>query len=245
MKVVVCDDEPLARERVARMLEGMSGYEVVAQAGNGSECLSALEKQAADVVLLDIRMPEMDGLETAKHISEMESPPAVIFCTAYGEHALDAFKVNAVDYLLKPIRKDNLEKALSQATVLNKAQIQHLQENVPDESQGRTHISAKTHKGLELIPIEQIAYFMADQKYVTVYWEQGEVLIDETLKDLETEFNGRFLRIHRNALVAKNRIEALEQASQGHYVVRLQGVEERVTVSRRHVSGLRKVMQSL
>lgn len=247
MRVLVCDDEQLARERVRRLAEQINGVEVVAEAANGRDAVSEAQRTHPDVVLLDIRMPDMDGLEAASHLLNTERPPAVIFCTAYDEHALEAFKVHAVDYLLKPVNRADLGDALQRAGTLNRVQLAAVQDESPlgGEAHRRQHISARTHKGIELVPVNEIRYFQADQKYVTVRWPGGEVLIDETLKELEDEFGDRFVRIHRNALVALEYLEGMELAEQGHYQVRLRDVEDRLTVSRRHVPGLRKVMQRL
>jgi two-component system response regulator AlgR len=247
MRVLVCDDEHLARERLKRLAEDVRGVEVVAEAANGREAVTESQRTHPDVVLLDIRMPDMDGLEAAEHLLNTDKPPAVIFCTAYDEHALQAFKVHAVDYLLKPVNREDLEDALDRAATLNRAQLAAVQDETDDEDgpRRRQHISARTHKGIELVPVSDVRYFQADQKYVTVRWPGGEVLIDETLKELEDEFGDRFVRIHRNALVALEYLEGMELAEQGHYQVRLRDVEDRLTVSRRHVPGLRKVMQRL
>jgi two-component system response regulator AlgR len=248
MRVLVCDDEQLARSRLKRLAEEIDEVEVVAEAANGREAVNEAQRTQPDVVLLDIRMPDMDGLEAASHLLNTERPPAVIFCTAYDEHALQAFKVHAVDYLLKPVNRQDLGAALERAGSINKAQLKQVKEETGldgGQSNERQHISARTHKGIELVPVNEIRYFQADQKYVTVRWPDGEVLVDETLKDLETEFGDRFVRIHRNALVALEYLEGMEMADQGHYQVRLRGVDDRLTVSRRHVPGLRKVMQRM
>lgn len=249
MRVLVCDDEQLARGRIRRLAEEIEGVTVVAEAADGREAVSEAQRTQPEVVLLDIRMPDMDGLEAASHLLNTERPPAVIFCTAFDEHAIQAFKVHAVDYLLKPVNREDLAAALERAGSLNRAQLETIKEEVVGEdgetSNQRQHISARTHKGIELVPVNEIRYFQADQKYVTVRWPDGEVLIDETLKELEDEFGDRFVRIHRNALVALEYLEGMELAEQGHYQVRLRGLDDRLTVSRRHVPGLRKVMQRL
>ncbi len=251
MKVLVCDDEQLARERLTRLVADMDGYEVVGEAVNGAEAVQRLTETDADIVLMDIRMPQMDGLEAAKLISQGKAPPAIIFCTAYDDHALQAFNVNAVGYLLKPVRREALAEALGKARSLNRVQLSALSEvnaandSAPHSGKQRTHISAKTHRGIELVPVDDVRYFLADQKYVTVRSGRGEVLIDETLKDLEDEFGERFVRIHRNSLIARRFIDGLEQISTGHYQVRLRDTDERLTVSRRHVSGLRRLLQHL
>lgn len=243
MDIVIVDDEALARERLARMLAAESDYRVVATAADGAQAMAAVMREDPDIVLLDIHMPGDSGIETAGLLAQLDDPPAIIFCTAYDQHALDAFGVNAVDYLLKPVSKSKLLAALVKAQHLNKAQRQLL--NRDSGGSSRTHISARTRRGVELIPIEQVFYFSADQKYVTVFHQQGETLIDETLKELETEFAPRFLRIHRNALVPLNRIEAMVRNDSGQYVLRLTGTDLQPVVSRRHAGGVREVMSRL
>lgn len=245
MKILIVDDEKLARDRLSRMVSGIEDCELVGEAANGLEAVRAVESLDPDVILLDIRMPGMDGLEAAHHISKSEAPPAIIFCTAYEEHAVDAFRVNAVGYLLKPVRQSDLEDALGSAKRANRAQLAALKDDDTVGGNARTHISARTRRGIELIPVNEVRYFQADQKYVTVRHGEGELLIDETLRELETEFGERFVRIHRNALIAVRFLEGLERDSSGHYSVRLKGVDDRLSVSRRHVSGLRKFIQRL
>ncbi len=242
MKVLIVDDERLARDRLARMVSALDGYRVVGEADNGKVALAQAQEHDADVVLLDIRMPGMDGLETARHLSELPEPPAVIFCTAYEEHAVQAFELQAVGYLLKPVRRDSVQRALEQAQRVNKAQLAALNGLEPSR---RTHISARTHRGIELIPVEDVRYFQADQKYVTVRFGDGEVIIDEPLKDLEREFAELFVRIHRNALVAAAHIESLERLGVGQSCIRLRGVEQPLDVSRRHLSAVRRLVKRL
>ncbi|MCC1497407.1 LytTR family DNA-binding domain-containing protein [Alcanivorax sp. 1008] len=246
MRVLVCDDEKLARDRLARLTEAVPDTEVVGEAANGREAVILAQSKRPDVVLLDIRMPDMDGIEAARHLLKLEHPPAVIFCTAYDEHALQAFKVQAVDYLLKPVSREDLATALGRVHGISRSRLDALEGEVdPQGAAQRRHISARTHRGIELVPVSEIRYFLADQKYVTVKYPDGEVLIDDTLKELEDEFGERFVRIHRNALVAVGWLEGMELATAGHYQVRLKGVEERLVVSRRHVAGLRKMMARL
>ncbi len=242
MKILIVDDEQLARDRLARMIEGFEGHEVVGEAANGVEAVQEASARQPEVVLMDIRMPGMDGLEAARHFVDLEEPPAVIFCTAYEEHAVEAFDLQAVGYLLKPVRKENLESALGKARRVNKAQLAALADEQPPR---RTHISARTRKGIELIPVDEVRYFQADQKYVTVRHGQGEIIVDETLKELEEEFGDRFLRVHRNALVAARYIVGLNRQPDGHYQIRLKDIEEMVDISRRHVATVRRVVKSL
>ncbi len=242
MKVMVVDDEGLARDRVRRMLDGLEDHECIAEAANGSEALERIAQTRPDVVLLDIRMPGMDGLEAADHIGKLEEPPAVIFCTAYEEHAVEAFNLQAVGYLLKPVRKEQLAQALSNAQRVNRAQLSALS-NI---DQGRrSHISARTRRGLELIPVEDVLYLQADQKYVTVRHMEGETIVDETLKELEDEFGDLFVRVHRSALVAVRHIAGLEKSSDGQAQLVLRGTDERLDISRRHVAHVRKFVRAL
>ena len=246
MKVLVVDDEKLARERLVRMVETLDEYDVAGVADSGEEAIRQAIKLEPDIVLLDIRMPGMDGLEAGKQLSTLASPPAVIFCTAFGEHAIEAFDVNAAGYLMKPVRREALSDGLAKARQVNKVQFESIMgKDASTDERSRTHISAKTRRGIELIPLSEVKFFQADHKYVTVRHEGGEVLIDDTLRDLESEFGDRVVRIHRNALVMMDHLEGLERDPSGHYQVRMRGIEEKLDVSRRHVSGLRRLVQTL
>ncbi|MNZ81907.1 Sensory transduction protein LytR [compost metagenome] len=247
MNVLIVDDEPLARERLARMVGQLDGYRVLEPlASNGEEALTLIDNLRPDIVLLDIRMPGLDGLQVAARLCEREAPPAVIFCTAHDEFALEAFQVSAVGYLVKPVRPEALEEALKKAERPNRMQLAALTRPAEDHGAPRSHISARTRKGIDLIPLEQVIYFIADHKYVTLRHEHGEVLLDEPLKALEDEFGERFVRIHRNALVARSRIERLQRTPMGHFQLYLRGLgDEALTVSRRHVAGVRKLMNQL
>jgi two-component system response regulator AlgR len=171
----------------------------------------------------------------------------VVFCTAHDEFALDAFQVSAVGYLVKPVRSEHLLEALKKAEKPNRVQLAALTRPAAEAGTGpRSHISARTRKGIELIPLDQVIYFIADHKYVTLRHEGGEVLLDEPLKALEDEFGDRFVRIHRNALVARERIERLQRTPLGHFQLYLKGLNgDALIVSRRHVAGVRKMMQQL
>lgn len=246
MDVLIVDDEILARQRLARMVEKIEGFNVVAEAGDAEQALIAVLAHDPDVVLLDIRMPGKDGLSLAEEISTMDDAPAVIFCTAFDQYALDAFNTNAVGYLLKPVKAEQLLQVLDKASRLNKIQRQAAEQKLTaPKTDGRNHISAKTRRGVELISLEDIRYFVADHKYVTVFHLQGEHLLDETLKELEEEFGSRFLRIHRNALVSVKHIEAIERNAQGQYQVRLSGCTQKPLVSRRHVGGVKEFMKGI
>lgn len=243
MRVMIVDDERPALTRLSGMLEGNADYQVCCEATNGLEAVRLAEEYKPDIVLLDIRMPGMDGLEAARHMAEMEQPPAVIFTTAYGEHALEAFETHAVAYLLKPIRKEKLLEALSVAARPNKAQLSQIATETQKDK--RTHICARVRGNLELIPLIDIYYFYADQKYVTVRHKNGEVLIEEPLKNLEVEFTDEFLRVHRNALVAINIVNGMEKTQEGRFHVRLKGLDETLEISRRHVPQVRSFLKGL
>ena len=248
MKVLVCDDEALARDRLVRMLRDAANCEVVGEAENGLDALSKVATLTPDLVLLDIRMPVMDGIACAEELARLPNPPAVIFITAFDEHALAAFQVEAIGYLLKPVRRDLLNEALSRATRVNRAQLQHIREQANDDGKPgatRNHITARTHRGLELVPLDEIYYFLADQKYVTVRHTKGQVLLDETLKELETEFGARYIRVHRNALMSATFLEGLELLPSGQYQVRLKGIPDKLLVSRRHLADIRDKMHNL
>lgn len=244
MEILIVDDEPLARQRLVRMIEKLETHNVIAQAENAEAALAAIEHYDPDVVLLDVRMPGKDGLTLAHEVSQLEYPPAIIFCTAFDQYALDAFGTCAIGYLLKPIKSEQLADALAKAQKLNKVQLAVTQPRA-DTKNTRTHISAKTRRGIELIPIEDIRYFVADHKYVTVYHINGEHLLDETLKELEEEFGERFIRIHRNALVSVKHIEAVERTGEGQYQVRLHSTQQKPVVSRRHVGNLKNLIKQL
>jgi two-component system, LytTR family, response regulator AlgR len=240
MNLLIVDDEPLARSRLKRLAEQVAGCMVLGEAGNGREAVELVERLAPDVVLMDIQMPLMDGLEAARHIAELETPPAVIFCTAYDEYALDAFNVQAVGYLLKPVRAEQLAAALQKLHKVNRVQARQLQ-----QGERRSHISARTHQGLVLLPVEQVRFFQSDQKYVSVIHPGGELLIEDSLKELEEEFSTTFIRVHRNALVALRYVLALEKDTDGSQWLVLEGVQPRVQISRRHLADVRKVLKHL
>ena len=244
MDVLIADDEPLARERLAALLDELGGHRVAGEVGDGRSALEACLKQAPDVVLMDIEMPEMDGLEAARHLAAMESPPAVVFCTAYDEHALAAFEAAAVDYLLKPVRAERLAAALQRAA---ERLAGRKQAGTPPTLPGRsrTHLAARLRGSLRLIPVADIRYLQAEEKYVVVHHARGEDLVEDSLKGLEAEFAGRFLRIHRNCLVAREQFSELKRSPEGlvHAVLRDGGAV--LEVSRRCLPVLRDELKHL
>ena len=250
MKVIIADDEALARQRLRSLLGELEGVEVVGEAANGKQALLLSNDLTPDIILLDIRMPLMDGLEAARHLGTLEDPPAVIFTTAYSDHALAAFEAHAVDYLLKPIRKERLVHALDKASKLNRAQrhavTQTNHDTIPSTHRARTHISARSGEKIQLVAVPDIIYFQADSKYVTVRFsasgQTGQVLIEESLKSLEEEFAERFTRIHRNALVAQAHISGMIKSKEGHHEITLRGIPDQLEISRSHLSTVKKLI---
>ena len=241
MKILIVDDEQPARERLRQILADEPDCEVVGDAGNGLEALELAAKTMPDVVLLDIRMPAMDGIETAHHLNEMDPPPAVVFTTAYDEYAIDAFEARAIGYVLKPVRRARLVGALQHASRLAQATLREAGASLDAQ---RRHVCAAAHGGLRLIPIDEISRFRADQKYVSVDHDNGQDLIDDSLKSLEAEFGDRFVRIHRGALIAVNRIERIERIANGRNRVVLrdgsQVDDKELIISRRHVAEVKR-----
>jgi two-component system response regulator AlgR len=235
LRALIVDDEAPARERLRRLLEEIGDVAVVGEATNGMEALDRCAALDPDVVLLDVRMPGMDGIEAARHLATLEEPPAVIFTTAYDEYALAAFEMEAVGYLLKPVRREKLARAVRHAARLAGPQLARLAEQ-SQLGRRRTQICARLGDQLRLVPLEDVLYFNAGQKYVTMRHRGGRELIDESLRALEQEFAPDFIRIHRNSLVARRYVQAVERNPEGHLLVRLTGCEEALQVSRRYAA---------
>ena len=237
LRVLIVDDEAPARSRLRDLLADCAlslPLEIAGDAANGREALEMLARCDADVVLLDIRMPEIDGIEVAQHILKLDDPPAVIFTTAYDAYALKAFEVHAIDYLLKPIRLGRLFDALSRVRSITPLRLDVLREIKPE---ARSHLSVNERGRIHLIAIDDIVYLKAELKYVTVRTVLREYLLEESLARLEQEFLGRFVRVHRNCLVAKEAIRGFERATgedgEGRWVVVLKDIDETLAVSRR------------
>ena len=240
LRVLIVDDEAPARERLRSLLTEIGELEIAGEAGDGEQALKLAVDLSPDVVLLDVRMPGMDGIEAARQLNSLVEPPAVIFTTAYDEYAINAFDAQAVGYLLKPIRKEKLAASLAQAGRLTRPQLQRIAANATAEAPPkRTHIAARHREGLRLIPIDDIQFFFAEQKYTTVRHLKGEDLIEDSLRALEEEFGQSFVRIHRNALVSVRFLEGIERNGEGQYFVRLRGCPAPLQVSRRMASELR------
>lgn len=237
LRVLIVDDEAPARSRMRDLLADVHAelpVMVAGEAANGRDALRIAGDGGVDVVLLDVRMPGMDGIEVAGHLQGLPVPPAVIFTTAYDAYAIQAFELHVVDYLLKPIRAIRLKAALSriaQTPALNPEALRGLQQ-AP-----RTCLSATERGRVHLIPVDEVLFLRAELKYVTVRTAQREHLIEESLTQMEQEFGGRFVRVHRNCLVARAAIRGFERsgadAAEGPWQVVLAGLDERIPVSRR------------
>lgn len=237
LTVFIVDDEEHARNRIKELLVDCAQQlplELVGEAANGREALDKLCTVHADVVLMDIRMPQMDGVELAQHLNKLDQPPVIIFTTAYDSYALKAFELHAIDYLLKPIRLGRLFDALMRARNAVPLRTEELKELIPEP---RKNLSIHERGKIMLIPIEEVLFLRAEMKYVTVRTTQHEYLIEEALTALEKEFAARFIRIHRNCLVARSAIEGFEKVAgddgESYWAVKLKGLDELLPISRR------------
>jgi two-component system response regulator AlgR len=243
VNVLIVDDEVPARDRLRQLLEEDGAHVVVGEAGNGKRALELAAELAPDVVLMDIRMPGLSGIETAHHLNTFENPPAVIFATAYDEYAIEAFEASAIGYVLKPVRRERLDQALELASRLSNSVLGDVAKK-SGISDRRNHVCTRSHGELKLIPVNEVQYFLADQKYVSVFHTEGQDLIDDSLKSLEEEFADAFVRIHRGALVAVSGIESLRKTADGRTQIVLRGGStddaEELIVSRRHLTDVKR-----
>ena len=237
LKVIIVDDEQPARNRLRELLEDCRGelpHRVAGEAANGVEGLKAVTAAEADVVLVDIQMPEMSGIEFARHLQVLERPPAVIFVTAHDRYAVEAFEVNAVDYLTKPVRAARLLAALKKAASGARLARGVLESIDPAP---RRYFSVAERGRVTLVPVSEVIYLRAELKYVTLRTREREHLVEESLQQLEREFGGVFVRIHRNCLVARRLIRGFERGAETEgeigWSVILEGCEEKLPVSRR------------
>jgi two-component system response regulator AlgR len=237
IRIFIADDEAPARERLKLLLEDIAAEvpaEVAGEAANGLEAIERIPASGAGVVLLDIQMPGMGGLEVARHLCALPTPPAVVFVTAHDRHAVEAFELNALDYLMKPVRASRLAAALRKAATSGPAPAERLARAA---SGAREYFSVAERNRIALVPVRDVIYCKAELKYVTLHTLQREHLVEESLVALEKEFAERFVRVHRNCLVARSAIRGFERAAgpdeEPHWVVLLEGVAEKIPVSRR------------
>lgn len=237
LKILIADDEAPARNRMRDLLGDIEHIEIVAEAKNGKEAIDLAESCKPDVMLLDIRMPVMDGIEAAQHAQKLDHKPHIIFTTAFDAYAIKAFDLNAIDYLLKPIRQERLQTAINKAHALQPSQLASLKSLQDLQKKSRTHLSIHERGRVMLVPIESIIYLRAELKYITVRTVEREYLIEESLTHLEAEFNERFIRLHRNCLVAPQFITGYEKRlsndNEQQWVALLKNIPETIAISRR------------
>ena len=247
LPVYIADDEEPARARLKELLADVRPEiptRVVGEAANGLEVIERLPASGARVLLLDIRMPGIDGLEVARHLAVLETAPAIVFVTAHDRHAVEAFELNALDYLMKPVRAERLAAALKKARAEGPPSGTRLASAAAGE---REYFSVAERNRIVLVPVGDVVYLKAELKYVTLRTRAGEHLIEEPLIAIEREFAGRFVRVHRNCLVARGAIRGFERTQPNapgadedpHWNVVLEGVPERLPVSRRQWSAVK------
>jgi two-component system response regulator AlgR len=238
LSVMIVDDEAPARQRLRDLLADVASEvpnAVVAEAANGLLAIAAIEGLAVDVALVDIRMPKMDGIELARHLAQLEHPPVIIFVTAFDAYAVQAFELNAIDYLVKPVRAQRLATALHKVRYSRPPVASQVLAQI--QQGARTHLSCHERGRLLLIPLPEILYLKADLKYVTARSASREYLLDESLTHLEQEFSERFIRLHRSVLVAREAIAGFEKSAtddaETQWQALLRGIPEKLPVSRR------------
>jgi two-component system response regulator AlgR len=254
LKVFIADDEALARSRLKELLADIRASvatELAGEAGSGLEVIERLPGSGAQLLLLDIQMPGMGGIELARHLAGLESPPAIVFVTAHDRHAVEAFELNALDYLMKPVRSDRLEAALKKAAAAGPVLRERLERAGAQANAGaREFFSVTERNRIALVPVSEVLFLRAELKYVTLRTKAGEHLIEEPLIAIEREFTRRFVRVHRNCLVARAAIRGFERSSgaagggdeEQHWNVVLEGLEERLPVSRRQWPTLKSLL---
>jgi two-component system response regulator AlgR len=254
LRIAIVDDEDPARSRLRDLLADCAEklpLEIVGEAASGAEALELVSREPCDVVLLDVRMPGMDGIEAAQHLRKFDPAPAVIFTTAYDAYALKAFEVHAIDYLLKPIRAARLAEALAKVHTVRAALVPKVAVLNELRRSARIALSASERGKVHLIPVTQIIYLRAELKYVTARTSEREFLLDESLSKLEEEFGEQFVRVHRSCLVARAAIVGFERGAGagassegGQWEVLLKGTDERIAVSRRQQHIVRELQNN-
>lgn len=236
LNILIIDDEKPARDRLCRLIEDFPRFEVAGEAASGHDALEQIRSLSPDILLLDISMPGMDGMSLAHILQEGGASPAIIFCTAYQDQALKAFEVEAIDYVVKPVRAERLEKALDKAQRFLGSEDDH-----EDDHYIRSTVGGK----VVLTPVQRVVCLLAEDKYTTVIHERGTTVIDESLTEMEQKFPVLFFRVHRNALVSRKHVRGLERTTDGQTQVMLSGTDRQPEVSRRNISALRKLLSEL
>lgn len=236
LKVLIIDDEAPARNRLRRMLAELPAVHVAGEAASAQEALHLIPLKQPDALLLDISMPGMDGMTLAQALQEQPSPPAVVFCTAWSDQAVEAFECDAVDYLVKPVRPARLAMAIDKARRFVTS----------DVTPGTGPMLRSTVGGkVNLLPLMDVIYLIAEDKYTTAVHKNGSFVCNQTIKELEEQHGDVLVRVHRGTLVAKKAIRGLENVSKSRCQVQLEGCETRVQVSRRNLPAIRKLIREL
>jgi two-component system response regulator AlgR len=243
-RIVIVDDEPLARERLAQMVEGLPGYRVLESCASAQAAMDVITRKEPDVVLLDISMPGMTGMELSRYIMGLEHCPAIIFCTAHDEHALAAFDTGAVGYLLKPVREGKLLESLESARRVNRMQMKSLQETSTPRQEIK-NFCIESHRGTELVPLSAVSHLVADQKYITLFHDKGTSLLETSLKAVEEEYPDYFVRVHRNTLASVERIAGIRRSSDGDAHLVLHGSSHSPKISRRHLKEIKQLLADM
>ncbi len=236
LKILIIDDEAPARNRLRRMLAELPEVYVTGEAATGQEALKLIPLKLPDVLLLDISMPGLSGMELAKMLQKQGSAPAIIFCTAWSDQAVDAFECDAVDYLVKPVRAERLVLALDKAR-----RFLARSDSDADGSFLRSTLGGK----VRLLPMAEVIYLSSEDKYTMAVYQGGKMVINQSLLDLENEHADILVRVHRGALVIKKRIRGLEKTRGGRHFLQLDGCEDRPQVSRRNLPAIRKLIREL
>ncbi len=242
LKILVVDDEALARSRLRTLLGDCAAPHAMvgAEAADAVQAMTALQRDTFDAVLLDIRMPGTDGMALARSIAALPRPPAVVFVTAHSEHAVQAFDLEAIDYLTKPVRLARLQQALQKVERLAYSE-RALQPDFPEDT-----LLIQDRGKTERVPLAEVLYLKAELKYITVRTARRSYILDGSLSELEERHAGRFMRIHRNALIARRAVRVLEKhfdPEEGEgWAVRLNGIDELLAVSRRQLAAVREAI---
>ncbi len=236
LKILIIDDEAPARNRLRRMLANIPSVECVGEAGTSRKALEIIPSTKANVLLLDISMPGMDGMQLAQTLQESDVSPAIIFCTAWSDRAVQAFECDAVDYLVKPVRAERLTVALEKARRLLGGF---------DNDVGALFLRTTLGGKVSLLPLSDVICLLAEDKYTTVVHKKGRLVIDQSLLELENEHPSVLVRIHRSSLVAKKFIRGLEKAPNGRHFLQLESCKDRLQVSRRNLPVIRKLIREL
>ena len=236
LRILIVDDEAPARNRLRRMLAALPDVQVAAEAATGQEALRLIPLKKPDVLLLDISMPGLDGMTLAQMLQSAGHAPAIIFCTAWSDQAVEAFECEAIDYLVKPVRAERLERAMDKARRFLTR---------PDNDTGEVFLRSTLGGKVRLLPMTEVIYLVAEDKYTTAVHVKGTMVINQSLLEMESEHADILVRAHRGTLVTKKRIRGLEKSADGRHFLRLDGCEDRPQVSRRNLPAIRKLIREL